>query len=119
MPAGPFTSPDRYLYEFAGDDAVIVPMDRAAYRRSIFLDARISPASEAAEMVPVSALAAPAGPGPAWIFHVAHCGSTLLARALDTPGWRNRAARAAGAAPARHGGSERRTRGTTGRRGWR
>lgn len=60
-------------------------MDRAAYARSIFLDARISPAREGAALVPVSALAA-AAPAPrttAWIFHVAHCGSTLLARALE------------------------------------
>jgi hypothetical protein len=38
--------------------------------------------------VPLSALSghARATPANSWIFHVAHCGSTLLARALDAPG---------------------------------
>src|SRR3954469_14461070 len=80
-----FASPDHYLHSFEGDAALFVPMDRAAYQRSIFLDRRISPASEGAMHLPFSALAGKA-PRPAaigWIFHVAHCGSTLLARALD------------------------------------
>ena len=78
-------SPDHYLYACEGGDAVIVPMDRAAYQRSIFLDARISPAGEAPQHVPIAALAAALAPPPttAWIFHMAHCGSTLLARALE------------------------------------
>ena len=81
-------SPDHYLHSFDGGDAVFVAMDRAAYRRSIFLDHRISPAADGATRVPVQALverlpeARPLG----WIFHVAHCGSTLLARALDELG---------------------------------
>ena len=78
-------SPDHYLHSFEGADAVIVPMDRAAYARSIFLDARISPAGDGAALFPASALAEAAPPPQttAWIFHVAHCGSTLLARALE------------------------------------
>ena len=78
-------SPDQYFYAFDGDQAVFVPMDRAAYRRSIFLDQRISLAAEGTTKVPIAALvaqglsAAPTG----WIFHLAHCGSTLLARALE------------------------------------
>lgn len=83
-------SPDHYLYAIEGGavegaDAVIVPMDRAAYARSIFLDVRISPAGETALYVPADALAAAVAPPhtTAWIFHVAHCGSTLLARALE------------------------------------
>ncbi|HEX8841399.1 MAG TPA: hypothetical protein VF757_03780 [Sphingomicrobium sp.] len=82
-----FSSPDHYLHSFQGDAAIFVPMDRAAYHRSIFLDGRISPRSNTPMQVPVSALAGQA-PSPAptgWIFHVAHCGSTLLARALDKP----------------------------------
>lgn len=84
-PAAIAASPDHYLHSFEGADAVIVPMDRAAYARSIFLDARISPARDGAVLVPVAALAEAAPPPQttAWIFHVAHCGSTLLARALE------------------------------------
>ena len=78
-------SPDQYFYAFEGDHAVFVPMDRAAYRASYFLDQRIAPAAHGSTMVPVAALLA--HPLPAlpvhWIFHIAHCGSTLLARALE------------------------------------
>jgi hypothetical protein len=82
-----FASPDHYLHSFEGDSARFVPMDRAAYHRSIFLDNRISPAAEGTMRVPVQALGGEARPRAvtAWIFHVAHCGSTLLARALDDP----------------------------------
>jgi hypothetical protein len=64
-----------------------MPMDREAYHRSIFLDGRISPAANRTMKVPAGALFDPARkPAPTgWIFHVAHCGSTLLARALDRP----------------------------------
>ncbi|HET9640486.1 MAG TPA: hypothetical protein VFP12_14905 [Allosphingosinicella sp.] len=82
-----FASPDHYLHSFEGDSAVFMPMDRAAYHRSIFLDGRISPAADQVMKLPAEALADPARkPAPTgWIFHVAHCGSTLLARALDRP----------------------------------
>ncbi len=90
MPLTPgelFSSPDHYLHSFQGDAAIFVPMDRAAYHRSIFLDGRISPRANSPMRVPVSALTEHASvPIPTgWIFHVAHCGSTLLARALDKP----------------------------------
>ena len=82
-----FASPDHYLHSFDGDAALFVPMDRAAYHRSIFLDGRIAPAGNGSMRVPVAALPPPPrAPAPVgWIFHVAHCGSTLLARALDQP----------------------------------
>lgn len=82
-----FASPDHYLHSFEGGAAVFVPMDREAYHRSIFLDGRISPAANRTMKVPAGALLDPARrPRPTgWIFHVAHCGSTLLARALDRP----------------------------------
>lgn len=81
-------SPDHYFYAFEGDEAVFVEMDRAAYRRSIFLDNRISPAAEGSIRVPVAALVGqlPSAQTTGWIFHVAHCGSTLLARALEALG---------------------------------
>jgi hypothetical protein len=81
-------TPDAYLHAFEAGEAVLVPMDCAAYRRSIFLDHRISPAGEGGWRVPVADLAAAAPPTQplSWIFHVAHCGSTLLARALDELG---------------------------------
>jgi hypothetical protein len=78
-------SPDHYLHSLEGDEVLFVPMDLAAYQRSIFLDHRISPAGEGSWQVPL-ALLGPAEANPpqlGWIFHVAHCGSTLLARALD------------------------------------
>lgn len=82
--AGLLASPHHYLHRFDADQAVFVPMDRAAYHRSIFLDARIMPAAPQEMRVPVTMLRdAPAAPSTAWIFHVAHCGSTLLARGLD------------------------------------
>lgn len=80
-------SPDHYLHAFDGSEALFVPMDRAAYRRSIFLDHRISPAGQGGMRVPVVALADAPAPLPThWIFHIAHCGSTLLARALEALG---------------------------------
>jgi hypothetical protein len=77
-------SPDHYLHSFDGDDAIFVPMDRAAYHRSIFLDGRISVAKGGSMRMPVSALVG-GKRSISWIFHIAHCGSTLLARALDRP----------------------------------
>lgn len=86
-----FASPDHYLFAFEGDQAVFRTMDRGAYHRSIFLDHRIAAADDKELRVPVATLTAfgdshgIAAPRTAWIFHVAHCGSTLLARALDRP----------------------------------
>ena len=65
------------------------------------------PCDELAMRVPVAALTAlrdshgTPRSATGWIFHVAHCGSTLLARALDRPDGQSGPARAAGAAPAR------------------
>jgi hypothetical protein len=80
-----FRTPDHYLHSFDGDDAVFVPMDSAAYERSIFLDGRISPAGDGSMRLPLVALAGVRARclRTVWIMHVAHCGSTLLARALD------------------------------------
>lgn len=86
-----FASPDHHLFAFEGDLAMFRTMDRGAYHRSIFLDQRIAAVNDEEVRVPVEALTAfrdghgIAAPRTAWIFHVAHCGSTLLARALDRP----------------------------------
>ena len=86
-----FASPDHHLFAFEGDQAIFRTMDRDAYHRSIFLDQRIAALDHAQVRVPVAALTefrdrrGIAAPRTAWIFHVAHCGSTLLARALDRP----------------------------------
>jgi hypothetical protein len=85
-PADITASPDHFLHSFEGDQAVIVPMDAASYRRSIFLDQRISPAAGEAFAIPATALPIPAAQPVGWIFHMAHCGSTLLARALGELG---------------------------------
>jgi hypothetical protein len=82
-------SPDHHLFAFEGDQAIFAAMDRDAYHRSIFLDRRIQAARPETVTAPVAALAEfldagpPATPANGWIFHIAHCGSTLLARALD------------------------------------
>jgi len=84
-----FIDPDQFLFNFDGQDAAFVPMDRDAYQRSIFLDRRIQPKSATGEKVSLASLygaqertgAQPRDIG--YIFHIAHCGSTLLARALD------------------------------------
>jgi hypothetical protein len=78
------TSPDHYHHSFDGEDAVFVRMDRAAYHRSIFLDGRISTSAGGSMRIPAEALTGELRPI-SWIFHIAHCGSTLLARALDRP----------------------------------
>lgn len=84
-----FASPDHYLFAFDGDLALFREMDAAAYRRSIFLDRRIDPAGPGMLKVPIGPLLAHGTPRQTapigWIFHIAHCGSTLLARGLDGP----------------------------------
>ena len=84
-----FANPDHYLFVFDGDDAVFREMDREAYARSIFLDQRIQAASGRGAKVPIVPLLqhnhqrGGDAPDIGWIFHVAHCGSTLLARGID------------------------------------
>lgn len=86
------SNPDYYLFGIENDVAIFLAMNRQCYEQSIFFDGRIVPASEQAIPVALKPLlavlpAAPAGhPQIGWIFHMAHTGSTLLARALDLPG---------------------------------
>lgn len=80
-------NPDLFLQSFEEREAVFFEMDREAYFRSIFLDRRILPKTLEPRRVALSELCAAAEnatPAPVgYIFHIAHCGSTLLARALD------------------------------------
>jgi hypothetical protein len=82
-----FTDPDRYLFGLQDGQAQFVPMSREAYARSLFLDRRIEAEAGQPILAPVAELEAFAEEAPVdgigWIFHIAHCGSTLLARALD------------------------------------
>lgn len=86
-----FDSPDLFLFAYEGGGAVFAQMDREAYHRSIFLDRRFSPKNTGAQRASLASLYAaqdsvnpPLGAN-GYIFHIAHCGSTLLARALDLP----------------------------------
>ena len=84
-----FASPDLYFWRYNETEALFVDMDRDAYQRSIFFDDRISPTSRVITKIKLSRLyeaseaqkASP--PKISYIFHMAHGGSTLLARALD------------------------------------
>jgi hypothetical protein len=84
-----FDTPELHLLAFNQDDALFVRMDRASYHRSIFLDHRISSLDLEPMSMAVEPLIAAARKRPAvrtgWIFHIAHCGSTLLARMIDSP----------------------------------
>ncbi len=85
-----FSRPDFYLLEFGGANGFFVRMTRDTYLRSIFTDRqRIVAASTQAWGAPVANLMSQyeaqnlPRPRLGYIFHLAHCGSTLLARALD------------------------------------
>lgn len=84
-----FESPDLFLLSLEENDAIFIDMDRDAYHRSIFLDGRISPRAQRLTRVPLRQLEDLSSRYPlgeaGYIYHVAHCGSTLLARALDLP----------------------------------
>jgi hypothetical protein len=87
-----FADPALFLHLLDGSDAVFQAMTRDDIARSIFLDGRIRHRGRANFRVPLDRLLAEATPDAlplrqvGWIFHVAQCGSTLLARALDHPG---------------------------------
>ena len=84
-----FDDPSLYFHSFDGDHARFVEMDREHYARSIFFDRRIVCSTDKVYRVPLDLLLevltdrAPPPPRLNFIHHVAHCGSTLLARALD------------------------------------
>ena len=84
-----FDAPDLFLWQFDGSQALFVGMGRNAYHNSIFCDQRIMATSRDIVRIDCSRLQEFLSSRPPresrlnYIFHVAHCGSTLLARALD------------------------------------
>ncbi len=84
-----FDTPELHFLAFDEDDALFIHMDRASYHRSIFLDHRIA----SYDVEPIRTAASPliadarerAIARTGWIFHIAHCGSTLLSRMIDSP----------------------------------
>lgn len=83
--------PHFYLYGFDAGDALFLRMNRECYARSIFFDDRIVTLDDQLIRVPWADVAAArpsaaAAPELGWIFHMAHTGSTLLARALEQAG---------------------------------
>jgi hypothetical protein len=82
-------TPDYHFLAFDGDQALFLPMDRAAYHRSAFLDRRAETRSDTPLRLAVAPLIEAekchSRPRAGWIFHVAHCGSTLLSRLIDSP----------------------------------
>ncbi|MGB5622155.1 MAG: hypothetical protein WBN65_06645, partial [Gammaproteobacteria bacterium] len=84
------TSPAWFLRDLdpIADKAVLSPMDEASYRASVFLDHRIRRAAGrdlAVDLDALLELAARAGMARRpvhYLFHVGHCGSTLLSRLL-------------------------------------
>ncbi|MES2121018.1 MAG: hypothetical protein V4513_10645 [Pseudomonadota bacterium] len=83
--------PALFLFALQNEAAHFQPMTRDSFHRSIFLDDRIVRAPGQGFALPFAEVRGQQWPDPAsrpigLIFHVAQCGSTLLARALDLPG---------------------------------
>ena len=86
-----YSSPDLFPASYNANEISFVRMDRNAYHNSIFCDLRIKPADKTPINTAFSILNYYLGrlpqetPGISYIFHMAHGGSTLLARAIDRP----------------------------------
>ncbi|MEJ8567248.1 hypothetical protein [Elongatibacter sediminis] len=80
-----------HLFDIDADaeKAALIRLDEPDYRQAGFLDQRILPAAPERRMTSLAELdeALSEGPAtaadPAFIFHIGHCGSTLLSRAFD------------------------------------
>ena len=83
--------PDWYLWKFEQNKALFREMDRDTFHRSIFTDDRIQAKTRELYFIPSNELFnfisanSEAGNQSSihFLFHVANCGSTLLARSLD------------------------------------
>jgi hypothetical protein len=84
-----FENPDLFLLSYLDNDLLFVEMNRQSYQQSIFCDARIVGSTGLRKKVHFSDVhnyfLTQNQPKPElnYIFHIAHCGSTLLARAMD------------------------------------
>jgi hypothetical protein len=83
--------PALYLLNLRDSAAYFQTMSRDSFHRSIFLDDRIVRAGQPSFEAPLDTLLGNEWPATTTrpvrlIYHVAQCGSTLLARALDLPG---------------------------------
>jgi hypothetical protein len=85
-------SPDYFPLRFEGANLVFVKMARSSYQQSIFtLPNRIATDGSETWTIPFSQIVSIVEqsnldlPSPSVIFQIAHCGSTLLSRALDQP----------------------------------
>lgn len=82
-------NPDLFLLSYLDNDLLFVEMDRKSYQQSIFCDARINGSTGVRKKVHFSEVydyfLTQNQPKPElnYIFHIAHCGSTLFARAMD------------------------------------
>ena len=87
-----FENPDLFLLSYLDNDLLFVEMDRKSYQQSIFCDARIIGSTGLRTKLHFSDVynyfLSQNQPKPElnYIFHIAHCGSTLLARAMDISG---------------------------------
>jgi hypothetical protein len=87
-----FSDPALFLHHLDSNSAIIQTMTPEDFARSIFVDGRIRHGGRPNFRAPLDQLLAAASESAlptrriGWIFHVAQCGSTLLARALDRPG---------------------------------
>ena len=92
--AGLLQSPDCLLHELdtVNRRGLVVRISEADYRRASFLDHRVLKPETQGNWFPLEAIQSQTEgllppPAPHWIFHVSHCGSTLLSRLLaELPG---------------------------------
>jgi hypothetical protein len=87
-----FLRPDVFPLEFGPGRLDLVPMTRDSYGRSLFTDrGRVVAASREGWQAGLESIIAEferrrvPQPSLTFIFHIAHCGSTLLSRAMDVP----------------------------------